>query len=201
MNDDAAELIPFHAINEFMRDDYRLQVVKTSLRSLPDLREDIQAPLNRLIKRGVTVQGFRNSEKAPVHKKVGPVAKAFKNSPEMTGAVLAAWAEAHVDLRQKVFELLSTRGWSLLPIEADRQKLPGFFITWPKSEDFETLSSAFTEMYPEQEADSDDINLMVVWVSMRLPYQFVDDEPGVVTDLYRLQDDEPDHEEDGLGEN
>jgi hypothetical protein len=195
MNDVASELIPFHAINEFMRDDYRIQVVKTALRALPDLPENIQRPLNLLIKRSITVPGFRNSEKAPAHKKAGPTAKAFKNSPEMAGAVLAAWAEVHADLRQKVFELLSARGWSLLPLQADRQKLPGFFITWPKSEDFDTLSVVFSEMFPSLQASSDDTYLMVVWVSMRLPYQMVDEEPGVVTNLYGDEENEIDTEE------
>jgi hypothetical protein len=200
MNDDSAELIPFHAINEFMRDDYRLQVVKTSLRALPDLSEDIRRPLNGLIKKSITVPGFRNSEKAPVHKKAGPVIKAFKNSPEMSGAILAAWAEANKELRQNVYELLSGRGWSLLPLEADRQKLPGFFITWPKGEDFDTLSTLFNEIFPEPETASDDINLMVVWVSMRLPYQMVDEEPGVVTGLFGGDEDDGEDGDDLEGE-
>jgi hypothetical protein len=190
MNDETAELIPFHAINEFMRDDYRLQVVKTALRSLSDVPEDIRSPVNWLIRKNVTVPGFRHSEKAPAHKKAGPTAKSFEKNPEMTAAILAVWAEANIDLFQKVFEMLNERGWALLPIEADRRKLPGFFITWPKSEDFETLVKAFSEKYPDNPASSDDINLMAVWTGMRLPYQMLDEEPSVVTNLHFDEDEE-----------
>jgi hypothetical protein len=138
----------------------------------------------------VNVPGFRNSDKAPPRLKAGPTARIFEKNPEMTGVILAAWAEAHTDLRQNVFELLASRGWSLLPLEADRRLLPGFFITWPESEDFETLASAFFELFADSETSNDEINLMVVWVSMRLPYQMVDDKPEVVTGLYGEEGDE-----------
>jgi hypothetical protein len=199
MNEATSDLIPFHAINEFMRDDYRLHVVKTALSALPSLPDDIRGPLDRLIKRSVSVPGFRNSDKAPARMKAGPTAKAFTNSPEMTAAVLTAWSEVNSGLRQQVFELLTARGWSLLPLEADRRMLPGFFITWPKSEDFETLAEIFSEMYPDAQVSNDDINLMVVWVSTRLPYQMVEDEPSVVTDLYgEFEGDEGDDEEEPI---
>jgi hypothetical protein len=45
-------------------------------------------------------------------------------------------------------------------------------ITWPKGEEFDVLNQAFQEMYPDQNFSSDDISLMVVWLSGRLPYQF-----------------------------
>ena len=89
----------------------------------------------------------------------------------MAAAILSAWAEAHTGLRSQTHELLAARGWEVLPPEADRTQLPGFVPTWPKDEDFEKLTVAFKEKYPDTEASDDDISLMIVWVSGRLPFQ------------------------------
>jgi hypothetical protein len=71
-----------------------------------------------------------------------------------------------------VYDLLVARGWELLPPEADRTVLPGFLTKWPKGETFEVLNEVFLKMYPGTQASDDDISLMVVWLSGRLPYQF-----------------------------
>jgi hypothetical protein len=69
-----------------------------------------------------------------------------------------------------VYDLLVEKGWEILPAEANRAKLPGFMTIWPKGQDFEALNQAFHQKYPAVETSSDDISLMVVWVSGRLPY-------------------------------
>ena len=72
--------------------------------------------------------GFRNSAKAPVAKRVKPTAEAFTKSPHLVAAILSAWAAANVEFRQRVYDLLTERGWELLPVDADRAQLPGFPI-------------------------------------------------------------------------
>jgi hypothetical protein len=89
-------------------------------------------------------------------------------------AILAAWTEAHAALKEKVQALLEARQWEILPIDADRTKLPGFITIWPRGENFEVINQAFKEMYPDTEVSDDDVSLMVVWISGRLPYQFTD---------------------------
>lgn len=165
-----AELIPFNAINEFMRSDYRMSVVKTALSGLNSLPASFRQPIDRLTKKVVTVQGFRHADKAPLAVRINPTAGAFEKSPELVAVILNAWAELKAPLRQRVFDLLSERGWQLIPLEGDRTKLPGFFIRWPKDEDFEGLNQAYKEKYPDADEQGDDISLMIVWVSMRLPY-------------------------------
>lgn len=164
--------LPYHAINEFMLDDYRLKVIRGVLQALPDLPENLRLPLDELTRKLVRVPGFRNSLKAPAPLKAKPMAEAFEKSPQLVAAVLAAWAETQLELRQKVYDLLESRGWEILPPEADRTVIPGFLTRWPKGENFEVLNEAFNEMYPGTEAASDDVSLMVVWLSGRLPYQF-----------------------------
>ncbi len=169
-NEKTAQFLPFHAINEFMREDYRLEVVRSTLHALEILPPEARDPLNRLTRKLVQTPGFRNSAKAPASIRARPTAEAFTKSPQLAAAVLSAWAEAHLDLRQQVYDLLAERGWQMLPPDADRTRTPGFMMTWPKGEDFDSLNAAFKEKYPQIQANPNDVSLMVVWLSLRLPY-------------------------------
>jgi hypothetical protein len=101
--------------------------------------------------------------------------------------------ETQTELREQVYTLLKTRNWQLypetegidtatlnmdtikewpvFPIHMNRAKLPGFFTHWPKGEDFEVLYKNFSELFPDSDASIDKVSLMVVWLSMRLPFQ------------------------------
>jgi hypothetical protein len=171
MNNQTTQFLPFHAVNEFMRDDYRAVVIRATLTALSGLPAEFRDPVDRLTKRNVQVPGFRISTKAPLPLRLKPTIDAFIKNPQMAAAILSAWAEAHAELRSQIHELLVARGWEVLPPEADRTQLPGFVPTWPKDEDFEKLTLAFKEKYPDAVASDDDISLMIVWVSGRLPFQ------------------------------
>lgn len=170
------ELLPFHAINEFMRNDYRLKVVRTTLSQLSSLPNQYRIAIDHLTRQFVRVPGFRHSDKAPAMVKVSPMAEAFGKNPDLVKIILASWSELFPTLRQHVSDLLAQRQWETLPLTVDRTKLPGFFIKWPKGESFELLAKAYHEAFPGETTDDDDISLMVVWVSMRLPYQFMESE-------------------------
>lgn len=176
MNDRKVKFYPFHAVNDFMRADYRLEVVRTTLNALPKLPSEFIAPIERLTKHLVHVPGFRNSAKAPANLRIRPTSDAFEKSHQLVAAILQAWAAAHLELRQEVYELLMSRNWEVLPPDADRTKLPGFLIDWPENEDFEELNKAFSAMYPQAQVSSDDVSLMIVWISTRLPYHIEADE-------------------------
>jgi hypothetical protein len=171
MDDKTTQYLPFHAVNEFMRDDYRSSVIRSTLSALATLPAEYREHVDRLTKRNVQVPGFRISTKAPVSLRLKPTIDAFVKNPQMSAAILSAWAQLHPDLRGQVHELLVTREWEVLPPESDRTKLPGFMPSWPKDEEFEKLAQAFKEKNPTTVASDDDISLMVVWVSGRLPYQ------------------------------
>lgn len=174
LKNQTVEQLPFHAINEFMRNDFRLAVVRSALSALPSLPGNHRATIDRLTKKYVKVPGFRNSDKAPSMVKAVPLAESFEKNPDLVGAVLAAWVESHPDLRQMAFDFLTGRGWELLPLAADRVKLGGFFVTWPKEDAFDILGPAFKEKYPETSYSSDEVLLMIVWITMHLPYQMVE---------------------------
>jgi hypothetical protein len=174
MDDKKISFIPYHAINQFMRNDFRLAVIRSAMMALPDLDHGIVAPIDRLTKKLVKVPGFRNSAKAPATIKAVAMVKPFEKNPDLVAAILNAWAESRPELRGLIFELLTERGWKLLPIETNRTKLPGFLTFWPADDDFEVLYDAFTAAHPDAEASIDEISLMVVWLSSRLPIEKID---------------------------
>jgi hypothetical protein len=163
--------LPFHALSRFMRDDYRQTVVRTAMNALPDLPDELRSAIDKQTKRHVTVPGFRNSIKAPTALKIRSMNEAFEKRADLVGVILAAWAETQAELRQQVYDLLTERSWEVLPLEADRTKLPGFLTRWPANEDFDVINEAFKEKYPESVITPDDISLMAVWISTRLPLE------------------------------
>jgi hypothetical protein len=166
----ASQFLPFHAVNEFMRNDYRLEVVRYTLNTLSSLPREYQISIEKFTKEYVKVPGFRNSSKAPIGLRVKPTSEAFEKKPQLVTAILSAWAAARKDLSEKIYALLEERNWNPMAIDADRTKVPGFMISWPKGEDFQTINDAFNTKYPQASENPDDISLMVVWLSGRLPY-------------------------------
>ena len=167
------EFLPFNAINEFMVPEYRKVVIKevfTRFNSLPNSR---QKTINGEIKKLVKIQGFRDSSQAPIGIKSRESSSAFEKSAKFAGEILAAWVEINPDLAQNVFQMLTDRGWIILPADADRSKLPGFLIKWPAKDSFEILTTEFREKHIDIEYTDDDVSLMIVWLSNRLPYEMV----------------------------
>ncbi len=171
-SDRKISFLPFHALNEFMTSEFRQEVVRNTLAGLSDLPEHQRNAINKLTSKLVKIPGFRHSLKAPVSLRTRPTTEAFEKNPALVASIMAAWAESHADLRQKVYDLLQKRGWELLPLDADRTQLPGFLTVWPRGENFDGINHAFIDAYPGYLASSDDVSLMVVWLSGRLPYQF-----------------------------
>jgi hypothetical protein len=189
---DETEFLPFHAINEFMRPDFRLSVIRETLSNQEKVGEPYAHELTQQIKKKVTVPGFRNSDKAPALVKVLPTSKAFEKYPELVVALLACWAENQAELRDQVFGMLKNRNWPIFtetygtetsalspdviktwpifPKNFNRTRLPGFFTHWPKGEDFEVLYTNYSSLFPDSNASIDKVSLMVVWLTMRLPY-------------------------------
>ncbi|MCB9134721.1 MAG: hypothetical protein H6636_04790 [Anaerolineales bacterium] len=172
MSKKEVSFLPFHALSHFMRDDFRQTVIRRTMNALSDLPDGLRANIDKQTKRFVTVPGFRNSVKAPVGLKIRAMNDAFEKRADLVGALLAGWVETHAELRQQVYDLLTERGWEVLPLDADRTKLPGFLTVWPANEDFEVLNEAYKAKYPdESEVTTDDVSLMAVWISTRLPLE------------------------------
>lgn len=178
MDDKKVQFYPFHAINEFMLPDYRHEVLQQVLSDTSKLTNAQRGALNGEIKRLVKVPGFRNSSIAPLPLKIRAAETTFEKNPGFTARVLQCWSEIHEDLRQQVYDLLKNRNWEILPVEADRTKLPGFLGDWPKQDTYEVLNKAFSETYADSTASENDVRLMIVWLSGRLPVNMEGMETG-----------------------
>jgi hypothetical protein len=198
MNDKAV-FLPFHAINEFMRPDFRLNLIRDVLSNLSSLPQEYATEIASLTKKFVKIPGFRNSEKAPPLVKVMPIARAFEKQPDMVSAILSAWVEYHREWLSQVYEVLKNRGWAfvdpsqrfslnnfseefvnqwpILPPETDRRRAPGFVPRWPKGEDFEAVYSTYQANHPDSNASIDQVSLMTVWLTLRLPYNHEEHAP------------------------
>jgi hypothetical protein len=176
-NQETVEFLPYNAINQFMLNDYRHNVLHKVLGGLDQLPPSQKSALLGSIRRLFSVPGFRNPAMAPLAIKVRGAVGPFEKNSVFTGQVLAGWGELNSDLMQQVYHMLLDRKWEVLPLDADRTKIPGFLTRWPKGETYEVLNTAFTEKYPESAAAEDDVRLMVIWVSGRLPYDMVETDP------------------------
>lgn len=177
---ETAQFLPFHAINNFMLPEYRLNVIRTVLTHIDQLPGERRGSINQLLKRLLKLPGFRNPSQAPLPIKIKGAVASFEKNPDLSAQIVAGWSELHPEIRQQVHDLLVERGWELLPIETDRARLPGYLTRWPRAETFEAITAAFHEKYSGQEIADDDISLMTVWLSGRLPYELAetDEEQG-----------------------
>jgi hypothetical protein len=170
------EYLPFHAVNEFMRDDYRLQVLQEVFTALDRCTVMQRQLIMRLFAKGVQIPGFRNSSLAPIPIKIKNSASLFERSSEFSATIMECWSNLHPELKSAMLTLLTEKGWKPQSITLDRSLLPGFQVDWPKTETFAILSKSIREAHPELNESDDNISLMAVWVGNRLPYDLFAEE-------------------------
>ena len=176
-NDKLVEYLPFNAINEFMREDYRQSVIHAVLQNLETISGGFRKEITHQIARNVKIAGFRNSNQAPLAIKAKSSVGLFQKSAKFSAAIVGAWAELHPELAATVWNVLSEHGWEPLPLEVNREKLPGYQVKWPKQDTFEVLQQAVRAANTSLPDSDDDISLMAVWLGNRLPYDlFIEEE-------------------------
>ena len=170
-----AQFLPWSAINAFMLPDFQLEVVTDVLGGYDSLSSEQRTRLNQMIKRSVKLNGFRNATIAPLPIRARGSIELFEKNAAFAYLILSSWCDLHLVLRDAVHKMLSDRGWILLPAETDRSKIPGFLTRWPKEDEFEVLNPAFRAQFPDLSEYSDNqVSLMAVWMSGRLPYELVE---------------------------
>jgi hypothetical protein len=98
--------------------------------------------------------------------------EAFEKHSDFAGELLFAWLALRGIIAIQVADLLGGMGWEgMLPLSADRRQLPGFMIQWPAGYDFNKIFQLYQERYPEDTTGTDEVSLVTVLVSMRLPYE------------------------------
>lgn len=169
--DEFAKFAPFAAINEFMRPDFRLHIIDDTLKNLAVASEKNRKLIEMLLREQLSIPGFRNALKAPRQMLAKSSVEIFEKSSEFASAILFGWMEINHLLALNVFDLLNEEGWQILDLDVDRTMLPGFFTNWPENYDFEVFLQLYARKYHEESVDDDEISLMIVLVSMRLPYE------------------------------
>ncbi len=175
------EYLPFHAVNEFMRDDYRLTILHEVFSDLDKCTAMQRQVILRLFSKGVQIPGFRNSSLAPLAIKIKNSASLFIKSSEFSATIMECWSNLHPQLKIVILALLTERGWNPQPIEFDRSLLPGFQIDWPKADTFEAIIKTVRDSHPEINESDDDISLMAVWMGNKLPYNLFAEENNTET--------------------
>lgn len=169
------KFLPWSAINAFMLPEFQSEVLTAVLGGYDALTSEYRTSLNQMIKQGVHLNGFRNATAAPLPIKARGSIALFEKNANFASLVLSAWCSLFPALQEAVFSILTKYGWIILPLDADRSKMPGFFPQWPKEEEFDVLIADFREQYPNLSDFTDNqISLMSVWISGRLPYELAE---------------------------
>ena len=122
---------------------------------------------NSAIKDSISVAGFRDASKAQRHQLREPVLTevVMGENGRLAGAVLRTWAESNDALRAMVASHLRGRGMS---VEGPDLQVGMFRSTWPLHE-WSVESELVTNEDPSDRFDSNDIALMLCYVSGRVP--------------------------------
>ena len=123
--------------------------------------------LNSAIKDSVSVAGFRDASKAQRHQLREPVLAeiVMGENGRLAGAVLRTWAESNDALMAMVTSHLRGRGMS---VEGPDLQVGMFKSTWPLHE-WSVESELVTNEDPSDRFDTNDIALMLCYVSGRVP--------------------------------
>ena len=87
-----ADSLQISEIFGFMDPEYHEAVVQRALDSRSKVSTEARRLLNSAIRHGIRVDGYKNSDRAPVHYLMEPVLKNVRRSDKLAGAVLKVWA-------------------------------------------------------------------------------------------------------------
>ena len=158
-----ADSLQISTIFGFMNSEYQETVVQRALDSRSKVSTEARRLLNSAIRHGIRVDGYKNTDRAPVHYLRKPILKAVTQSDKLAGVVLKVWAESHDGLGDVVVKHLED-----LAMLAKYPDFSGnrFLGTW-----FRDAWARETDKILERhsEFDKDDIALMLCYVSGKIP--------------------------------
>ncbi len=162
---DTDTTLGFAALFTFVNQEYRETVVRRALDSREQVPDDTRQALNSAVREYVTVDGFRNADRAPVPHLKEPILRTVLYSNKLAGAVLRLWAESHKELRQLVIDHLNSRA---IPAEYPDFSKDRFRGSWT-DESWQSERDQIIELHGD--LDADDVGLMLCYVSGKSPVQ------------------------------
>jgi len=163
------EYIPYKTINVFIDSDYLRNTLEYILKNFKTLPKQDQISFSILFREYVNILGFRNPMRAPLPLQVNAYARAFEDMDEVIPFTLSTWTKIKDDFAKKVKAWLTSEGWKELNLEKKFDETEGFIKNWPDSLTFEKLIKEFEKAHPDLDFDHDDLILMILWISGKLP--------------------------------
>jgi len=162
-------LLPLISLNVFLLPDFRREILTTVLNQKDNLSPEIMQELRQAIKEFVKISGFRNPLAAPQALQVRAMESPFEKESRFVKAILSSWADLKLDLGAKVQSVLPELGFEpndQAPLYPDPEN--AFAVGWPEDLSFEKLAD-LVKQKTETDASSNEISLMTVWLTGRLP--------------------------------
>lgn len=163
------EYLPFKAINVFIERDYLETVIKDVLEGIGSLSREEQTEFNIFYRKHVSILGFRNPVRAPLTLKINGYAGVFEEKEDVIPFTLTTWTKIKSELSEQVKNWLDSQGWEALALEREFDENIGFTADWPENLTFDEIEEKFKTDNPKVEFNRDDLILMVLWISGKLP--------------------------------
>lgn len=163
------ETVPFKAINVYINQDYLESIMKVVLTGYKKLSKQQQIDFTRFLRKYVTILGFRDPSRAPLSLQINALAKAFEEKDEVVPYVLSIWATINKKLAADVQTWLEEKKFDNLAAERAYAEDAGFTPDFPEKMTFDKLEKDFAKANPDAKYERDDLILMVLWISGRLP--------------------------------
>jgi hypothetical protein len=163
------ETLSFRAINVFIERDFLQSKLEEILEARDELPKEEQIAFNNQFRKFVSVLGFRNPLRAPRQLQVNAYASAFEEKDEVVPFTLSTWTKLNQDFAEQVKDWLNSEGWEDLSLERSFESSDGFRDNWPEGVTFEKLSKKFHKDLPDVEFETNDLILMILWISDKLP--------------------------------
>jgi hypothetical protein len=163
------DLRSYRAINVYVEREHLEDVLERILKGINSLSKPEQIEFIKKFKQYVKVNGFRNPTMAPLPLRVNAYAIAFEDKDETVPFTLSTWTKINPDLANEVKSWLEDKGWEDLALVREYDEDGGFKSDWPEDFGSEDLIADFQKDHPESSFEPDDITLMALWVSGKLP--------------------------------
>lgn len=163
------EILPYKAINVFIDQEYLMKVAENILTKVNKLPKEDQIDFSRFMRKHINVLGFRNPSRAPLTLQINALVKAFEEKDDVIPFFLSTWAKINKKLAKDVKSWLENEGWKDLATEREFDEETGFIEDWPKKMTFDKLVKDYQKANPDAKIDRDDLILMVLWISGKLP--------------------------------
>jgi hypothetical protein len=163
------EILPYKTINVFINQEYLTEVAKDILSKVKKLPKADQIAFSHFMRKHINVLGFRDSSRAPEPLQVNAIIKVFEEKDDVVPFLLSTWAKINKKLAKDVKAWLKAEGWENLETEREFVEGEGFIAEWPKKLTFDKLVKDYQKANPDSKINRDDLILMVLWVSGKLP--------------------------------